>query len=75
MVGMQNFQGTFETCKQSFISAFLICMTVPLNPVLVLLLVNFVSGLRLKLMYISLIISIRSHLTHLHGFQQLVLLP
>ena len=30
---------------------------------------------RLGLMYISLIISIGSNLTHLHGFQQLVLLP
>ena len=29
----------------------------------------------LELMYISLIVSIRSNLTHLHGFQQLVLLP
>ena len=28
---MPNFQGTFETCKRSFISAFSICMTVPLN--------------------------------------------
>ena len=28
---MRNFQGTFETSKQSFISAFLICMTVPLR--------------------------------------------
>ena len=43
--------------------------------VLLLLLVNFVSGFRLELMYISLIVSIRSNLTHLHGFQQLVLLP
>ena len=42
---------------------------------LLLLLVNFVSGFRLELMYISLIVSIRSNLTHLHGFQQLVLLP
>ena len=40
-----------------------------------LLLVNFVSGFRLELMYISLIISIRSNFTYLHGFQQLVLLP
>ena len=39
------------------------------------LLVNFVSGFRLKLMYISLIVSIRSSLTRLHGFQLLVLLP
>ena len=30
---------------------------------------------RLKLMYISLIVSIRSNLTHFYGFQQLVLLP
>ena len=28
---MQNFQNTFETLKQSFFSAFSICMTVPLN--------------------------------------------
>ena len=28
---MRNFQGTFETPKQSFISAFSICMTVPLR--------------------------------------------
>ena len=46
-----------------------------LNSVLLLLLVNFVSGFRLELMYISLIESIRSSLTYLHGFQLLVLLP
>ena len=28
---MQNFQDTFETWKQSFISAFSTCMTVPLK--------------------------------------------
>ena len=28
---MVNFRNTFETCKQSFIRAFLICMTVPLT--------------------------------------------
>ena len=40
------------------------------------LLLNFVSGFKLELMYISLIfISIRSNLTHLHGFQLLVQLP
>ena len=33
------------------------------------------SGFRLELMYISLIENIRSSLTHLHGFQLLVLLP
>ena len=48
---------------------------VSLNSVLLLLLVNFVSGFRLELMYISLIKSVRSNLTHLHGFQLLVLLP
>ena len=48
---------------------------ISLNSVLLLLLVNFASGFRLELMYISLIVSIRSNLTHLHGFQQLVLLP
>ena len=48
---------------------------ISLNSVLLLLLVNFVSGFRLELMYISLIVSIKSNLTHLHGFQQLVLLP
>ena len=45
-----------------------------LNSVLLLLLVNFVSGFRLELMYISLIENIRSSLIHLHGFQLLVLL-
>ena len=44
---------------------------ISLNSVLLLLLVNFVSGFRLELMYISLIVSITSNLTHLHGFQQL----
>ena len=28
---MENFKGTFETRKRSFISAFSICMTVPLS--------------------------------------------
>ena len=47
-----------------------------LNSVLLLLLlVSFVSGFKLELMYISLIESIRSSLTHHHGFQLLVLLP
>ena len=41
---------------------------ISLNLVL-LLLVNFVSGFRLELMYISLIKNIRSSLIHLHGFQ------
>ena len=47
---------------------------ISLNLVLLLLLVNFVSGFRLELMYISLIEKIWSSLSHLHGFQLLVLL-
>ena len=41
-----------------------------LNLVLLLLLVNFVSGFRLELRYISLTENIRSSLIHLHSFQQ-----
>ena len=37
---------------------------ISLNSVLLLLLMNFVSGFRLELMYMSLIVSIRSSLTH-----------
>ena len=48
---------------------------ISLNSVLLLLLVNFVSGYRLELMCISLFKIVRSNLTHLHGFQLLVLLP
>ena len=48
---------------------------ISLNLVLLLLLVNFVSGFWLELMYIYHIENIRSSLTHLHGFQVLVLLP
>ena len=40
-----------------------------------LLLVIFVSGFKLELIYISLFVSIRSSLTHLHVFQPLELLP
>ena len=40
------------------------------NSVLLLLLVNFVSRFRSELTYISLIVSIRSNLTYLLGFQQ-----
>ena len=43
--------------------------------VLLLLLVNFVSGFRLELMYMSLIENVRPSLTHLDGFQLLVPLP
>ena len=48
---------------------------ISLSSVLLLLVVNFVSGFRLKLMYISLIENTRSSFIHLHGFQLLVLLP
>ena len=50
---------------------------VPWEDTLVLLLLppNFVSGFRMELMYIPLIENIRLSLTHLHGFQLLVLLP
>ena len=47
---------------------------ISLKLVLLLLLVNFVSGFRLELTYRSLIISIRSSFTHLYGFQQIWLL-
>ena len=48
---------------------------ISLNSVLLLLLMNFASAFRLELTYISLIVSIRANLTHLSGFQVLVLLP
>ena len=48
---------------------------ISLSSVLLRLLVNFLSGFRLELMYISLIVSIRSTVTHLHAFQLFVLLP
>ena len=41
----------------------------------VLLLMNFLGRFRFELMCISLILNIRSSLTHLYGFQLLVLLP
>ena len=43
--------------------------------VLLLLLVHFLSGFRLVLIYISFIINVRSSLMHLHGFQLPLLLP
>ena len=46
-----------------------------LNSVLLLLLVSFVSGFGLELMYIFLIENIRSSLIYLHGFQLPVQLP
>ena len=44
------------------------------NSVLLSLQVNFASGFRLELMYISLIVNIRLNPTYLRGFQLLVLL-
>ena len=46
-----------------------------LNLVLLLLLLNFLSGFRLELLYVSLIVNIRWSLTHHNGFQLCVLLP
>ena len=48
---------------------------ISLNLMLLLLLVYFVGRFWLELMYMSLIENIRSGLTHLHGFQLLLLLP
>ena len=47
---------------------------IPLLLLLLLLLVNFVSGSRLELIHISLIINNRPRISHLYGFQLLVLL-
>ena len=43
---------------------------ISLNSVLLLLPVNFMSGFRLELMHIYLIVSIRSSLTYIHGFHR-----
>ena len=48
---------------------------ISLNLVLLLLLVNFVNGSRLKFMYITPIVHIRPSPFHLHVCQLLVLLP
>ena len=47
---------------------------IPLLLLLLLLVVNFVSGSRLELIHISLIINNRPRISHLYGFQLLVLL-
>ena len=49
--------------------------SISLNSAFLLLLLDFVSGFRLELMHISLILIIRSSLTHLDGFELHVLLP
>ena len=46
---------------------------ISLNSVLLLLLVNLVSGFRLELMYISIIVNIGSSFTHSHDFKLLQL--
>lgn len=48
---------------------------ISLSWMLLLMLINFVTGLLLELMYTSLTINIRSCLIHLQGFQVLLLLP
>ena len=48
---------------------------ISLSWMLLLMLINFVTGLLLELMYTSLTINIRSSLIHLHGFQVLLVLP
>ena len=48
---------------------------ISLNSMLLLVVVNFVSGFRVALICISLIITIRSSFTHLHDLQLLVQLP
>ena len=47
---------------------------ISLNSVLLLLLVNFMSGFRLELIVLYLKYQVKPH-THLHGFQLLALLP
>ena len=68
-----NFPTRIPGCDSH--SPALLDLFISLNLVLLLLLVKFVSGFRLEMMYISLIISIRLNLAHLQGFQLLVLLP
>ena len=48
---------------------------ISLDLVPLLLLLNFVSGSRLELRYISLIVNVRLLFIYFHGFQQLMLLP
>ena len=48
---------------------------ISLSFVLLLLVLNFVKQPKLELMYIFLIVNIRSSLLHINGFKLLVLLP
>ena len=73
---MANFPTWIPDCDcQSLLFWIYLYEKISLTFVHLLLLVNFVSGFRLELMYISLIVSIRPSLTHLHRFLLLVLLP
>ena len=89
-INVRETVGRKNNCKVNFFSMYFVRtkeeiylsfknsekeQTQALSLVLLLLLVNFVSGSRLKLMYISLMENVRSSLTHFHGFQLLVLLP
>ena len=78
--GMPHFMALLMTILMLIVRVLMIIWEmfherISLNLVLLLLLVNFVSGFRLELMYIFLMENIRSSLTLLHGFQLLVLLP
>ena len=58
---MWNSQDTFETLKRSFISAFSVCMNVPLNDAHVLLVeynpiyFNIIEAVHIKLKYLVLV--------------------
>ena len=78
--GMPRFIAQLMTILRVSRTVFMIILEIfhrriSLKSVLLLLPVNFVSGVGLELMYISLIEGIRSSLTHIHRFQLLVLLP
>ena len=79
-IRMSYFTAELKTILMLIVTVFVITLgrfygRISLNSVPLLLPVNIVRRFRLELMYISLIKSIRSSLTHLHGFQLLVLLP
>ena len=70
-----DWDGRCDNLKDVYLSDHLIILEkMSLTSVLLLLLMNFVSEFRLELMYIFLIVSIRSSHIHLHGFQVLVVL-
>ena len=72
--GMPSFIALLMTILVLIGTAFMIIWEmfdgrISLNSMLLLFFANFVNRFRLELMHISLIESIRSSLTHLHGFQ------